>query len=238
MLENASENTDNRGTLSGWNTEDVAECFNVTVETVVTVCNAMQQKTVSGDQIIAWEKRNPKRERADSSTERVRKFREKKRNETPGNATKRPEKRREDKIREEKKKEAGKSRKREPTEVPESLLYMGEFQNVGVTQVELGKLQATLNGHTGEYIERLSGYLCQIGPKKAGTYRSHYATILNWWRRDLKDGKVSDGEHENPNTRAARDFVNRELARTIRPNIPDVREDAEGALPETLRRIP
>lgn len=31
-----------------------------------------------------------------------------------------------------------------------------------------------------EYIERLSVYLAQTGR----CYKSHYAAILNWWRRD------------------------------------------------------
>lgn len=91
LLENASE-SEKRGTLSGWNPEDVAECFDVTLETVVTVCNAMQQKTLLHETVINFEKRNPKRERTDNSTDRVRKFRERKRHETPSNATKRLDK--------------------------------------------------------------------------------------------------------------------------------------------------
>ena len=46
---------------------------------------------------------------------------------------------------------------------------------------EHGKLVDSL-GDTGasEYIERLSVYLAQTGR----CYKSHYAAILNWWRRD------------------------------------------------------
>lgn len=41
------------------------------------------------------------------------------------------------------------------------------------------------------FIERLNGYIGQIGEKKAAAkYRSHYHTILNWYRRDLDDGKI------------------------------------------------
>lgn len=57
--------------------------------------------TPSGD-VSAWGKRQPKRERDDDkSTERVRAFRQKQRNETPGNATERQETPREEKSREE-----------------------------------------------------------------------------------------------------------------------------------------
>jgi hypothetical protein len=43
---------------------------------------------------------------------------------------------------------------------------------------------------TAEYIERLNGYIGQIGEKQAAKkYTSHYHTIANWWR---KDGKPKD----------------------------------------------
>lgn len=55
--------------------------------------------------ITAWEKRQPKREREDdNSTERVKAFRERQRQETPGNATETTETPRGDKRREEEKK--------------------------------------------------------------------------------------------------------------------------------------
>jgi hypothetical protein len=37
---------------------------------------------------------------------------------------------------------------------------------------------------TKEMIERLNGYIGQIGPQKAKKYKSHYHTILNWNRKD------------------------------------------------------
>ncbi|MFQ7727735.1 MAG: hypothetical protein ACLRI7_15465 [Ruthenibacterium lactatiformans] len=57
----------------------------------------------------------------------------------------------------------------------------GEFENVLLDGQEHGKLVDSL-GDTGasEYIERLSVYLAQTGR----CYKSHYAAILNWWRRD------------------------------------------------------
>ena len=40
-----------------------------------------------------------------------------------------------------------------------------------------------------EYIERLDGYIGQIGEQKAkARYKSHYDTMLNWYRKDLSKG--------------------------------------------------
>lgn len=42
-----------------------------------------------------------------------------------------------------------------------------------------------------EYIERLDGYIGQIGVEKArAKYKSHYDTMMNWYRKDLKEGKI------------------------------------------------
>lgn len=62
----------------------------------------------------------------------------------------------------------------------------GEFENVLLDGQEHGKLVDSL-GDIGasEYIERLSAYLAQTGHR----YKSHYATILNWWRKDGKPVK-------------------------------------------------
>jgi hypothetical protein len=56
----------------------------------------------------------------------------------------------------------------------------GEFQNVLLTAEEYGKLCAALGDQTQSYIDRLDGYIASKGVK----YKSHYATILNWWRKD------------------------------------------------------
>jgi len=60
----------------------------------------------------------------------------------------------------------------------------GEFQNVLLTDDEHQKLQQRLDSQLDAYIERLSGYLASKGKQ----YKSHYATILNWQRKD-NDGK-------------------------------------------------
>jgi len=63
----------------------------------------------------------------------------------------------------------------------------GEFQNVLLTDEEHQWLKDKLQDKTDEYIERLSGYLESTGKDK---YKSHYATILNWQRRDKESGKA------------------------------------------------
>ena len=66
----------------------------------------------------------------------------------------------------------------------------GEFENVVLTGEEHEKLVDSL-GDIGakEYIERLSSYLAQSGRR----YKSHYATLLNWWRKDGKPVSRSKG---------------------------------------------
>jgi len=62
----------------------------------------------------------------------------------------------------------------------------GEFQNVLLTDEEYQKLKDKLGDEVNRFIENLSGYL---ESHKRKHYDSHYATILNWSRRE-KDGKA------------------------------------------------
>jgi hypothetical protein len=58
---------------------------------------------------------------------------------------------------------------------------VGEFQNVFLTEEEMDKLNQTLGiEQTKKAIESLSGYMASKGKK----YKSHYATILNWERKN------------------------------------------------------
>ena len=57
----------------------------------------------------------------------------------------------------------------------------GEFQNVLLMDEEYQKLKDKLGAGAEKFIETLSGYLEQ---HKKRHYDSHYATILNWQRRD------------------------------------------------------
>lgn len=69
----------------------------------------------------------------------------------------------------------------------------GEYKNVLLTDEELEKLKAEYKD-VDERIERLSSYIASTGK----SYKSHYATIRNWARRDgVKDGHVSGADGEN-----------------------------------------
>ena len=68
-----------------------------------------------------------------------------------------------------------------PSPQPDIKRVFGEFKNVQLTEEEHRKLVERL-GESGtlEMITRLSGYIASKGVK----YRSHFATILNWKRKD------------------------------------------------------
>ena len=57
---------------------------------------------------------------------------------------------------------------------------LGEFKNVVLTEEEKAKIVELNLVH---YIDRLSTYIEQTGKK----YKSHYATILTWSRRDVNE---------------------------------------------------
>lgn len=59
----------------------------------------------------------------------------------------------------------------------------GVMRNVFLTDDELKRLTERLPGKFSEYIERLSEYIASKGDK----YKSHYATILAWIRRDEEE---------------------------------------------------
>ena len=73
----------------------------------------VERKLIADEYVVAWEKRQPKREReGDKSTERVQAFRQRQRQETPGNATERQETPRGEESREEEKREQPKKEAR------------------------------------------------------------------------------------------------------------------------------
>ena len=67
--------------------------------------------------------------------------------------------------------------------------YLGSFQNVKLLEEETGKLKEDF-GELGadERIERLSTYMASKGDK----YKSHYATILSWARKEPNYGHKKD----------------------------------------------
>jgi len=87
MMANAGANATERGVLENWSDEDVAAALDMDLQNVVSIRGAMQDKTLDGDRLKGWEKRQPKRE--DSSAERAKSWRE--RNRTQPNAQKRPD---------------------------------------------------------------------------------------------------------------------------------------------------
>lgn len=111
LFDHASQHED-RGSVAGFDCEMVACFFDYEVEIVERIVAAMRDKgIIDGDRLRTWEKHQPKREReGDLSTERTRRHKEKKRQETqetavsgqgtPGNATERQGTPREEESRE------------------------------------------------------------------------------------------------------------------------------------------
>lgn len=62
----------------------------------------------------------------------------------------------------------------------------GEYNNVLLTDDELDKLKSEFPDWA-ERIERLSSYVASTGK----SYKSHYATIRNWARKDTAQGKMT-----------------------------------------------
>jgi hydroxymethylpyrimidine pyrophosphatase-like HAD family hydrolase len=73
-----------------------------------------------------------------------------------------------------------KLKKKEVKEIKIPKKAFGPFLNVFLSEEEKEKLTQKFNGKTSDKIEKLSLYLESTGKK----YKSHYATILNWSRRD------------------------------------------------------
>lgn len=74
--------------------------------------------------------------------------------------------------------EVGDKKQKKPT--PTKLHY-GEFDNVLLTESEYKNLFVDFGDDLAkDYIDRLSGYLASTGKR----YKSHYATIQNWARKD------------------------------------------------------
>ena len=87
MMVNASKSA-KRGYLDGWDDEDEAAALDFEPAEVTAIREAMEGKTLEGNRLIGWEKRQPKRERpGDDSAGRVKAFRERQADVTPCNAS-------------------------------------------------------------------------------------------------------------------------------------------------------
>lgn len=179
MLETASQ-SEPRGSIQSFNAEDIAAALDLTVDDVETVCNAMSGKVVDNSRLIAWDRRQPKREDP-TSTERVQRHRGKKRDVTQGND-------RGDKKRVDKKGEEG-----DAAPVP-ALLTLGEFQRCVLTHEEYRKLEAYLGAHLQDFIRQFDSWVDEAPDAKASGVRrrdrSAYKSIRNWFDRAIKRGEI------------------------------------------------
>ena len=66
----------------------------------------------------------------------------------------------------------------------------GEYQNVLLSDDDLGKLKAEFPADWDQRIQRLSEYMASSGK----SYKNHLATIRNWARRDKPAAKAAGGE--------------------------------------------
>ena len=86
----------------------------------------------------------------------------------------------------------------------------GEFNNVLLTDEEYHKLE---QANLLTYIDKLSSYIASKGKK----YKSHYATILNWSRKDIKDEHLPEWfgkEIKNEIDEEAEEFERQVLGKT------------------------
>jgi hypothetical protein len=133
MMINAGASS-HRGNIENWCDEDIAAALDFKPENVTIIREAMQGKTLDGDHLTGWEKRQPKRE--DSSTERVKAFRDKrgavKRSETHYNASETQRNAPEEKRRDPDKKASDKSEaKKNPLNGDFEVFYQAYPKKVG-----------------------------------------------------------------------------------------------------------
>ena len=79
---------------------------------------------------------------------------------------------------------------------------MGEFENVLLSEEELEKLKERFPYDWQDRVERLSGYIASKGKR----YKSHYATILSWARKDTKDAETGNISNKEPCRTVEKDY--------------------------------
>lgn len=84
----------------------------------------------------------------------------------------------------------------EPAPKKEEVFTFGEYENVKLTEKEYEKLLLEITDGL-DYIERLSGYIASSGKK----YKSHYATIRNWYNKDKRE------QEKKPNQQSSGSFM-------------------------------
>ena len=87
----------------------------------------------------------------------------------------------------------------------------GLFENVSLTDEEYQKLKDKFSDYE-KRIDNLSSYIASKGDK----YKSHYATILNWSRKDERDEHTPSWFNKEPEERKLTDEEQRQLDELIR----------------------
>lgn len=96
------------------------------------------------------------------------------------------------------------------TEVQRQIRKYGEFASVELTDEQYGKLRVKLNGNLESLIARLDRY-SQSNPKEFRKYKSHYATLLNWYDMALERGTIKPTTTSTP-SRPTEEEIAREHA--------------------------
>lgn len=201
MLTNAGANATERGTLCNWCDEDIAVALDMEPDHVAAIRQAMQGKTLDGDRLSGWEKRQPKRE--DGGAERAKAWRERTR--TQPNATERTRTLREEERREEEEDNTPLPPKGGPT--PGDALKAFEAYNATALRCGLQQAARLTPDRQRKLIARLRDYGLDGWTRAlANVERSSFLTGKNdrGWRATLdfllqaqSFGKVHDGGYGN-----------------------------------------
>lgn len=182
---NASERSEReteRGELKNWSDEDVAAALDTDPEHISSIREAMQGKTLEGNKLTGWEKRQPKRE--DGSAERAKQWRERKR--TQENAEKRPDTDSDTDTDSEENKKSN-----SPPEAENSVAASGPEEISG------------LNGSTKLIVETMAQWLSPWSPDLPMAHRTIADAVQIYGQQAVRDGFADlKAEHADGKIRA------------------------------------
>lgn len=202
MMTNAGANANERGELSNWSDEDVAAALDIETQFVTAIREAMQGKTLDGDRLRGWEKRQPKRE--DGAAERAKAWRERKRTQT--NAPKRPDTDSDTEIDSE-------SEVIGPPGKAEQVAASGPDEISG------------LNGSTKLIVEQFAGWLNPWSPDLPAAHKSIADAVQIYGSQAVRDGFAdlkadhADGKVRAMTVKAFYGFVRTAKERGVRPAV-------------------
>lgn len=105
------------------------------------------------------------------------------------------------------------SKKEEPKKKVKQVKHKhGEYKNVLLTDEELEKLKAEYSD-LDDRIERLSSYIASTGK----VYKSHYATIRNWARKDKEQPK-QQARYNQPRAEVVPDWLGKQYKEQTAPS--------------------